>query len=288
MMEAFRTYGFWTGLSPELQCMIRTELDWTSSHMLRMTCTAEAPLFDYKELWTIFWRASSDGYLAICQWIIDVTQSWTLDWEYGMDYNKEDEKVVPYTKLLFWDDALSEGHFELCTWAHGVGLPLRDSCIDHLMINNKLEALKWTYAHGYPLPAFIDELCRLPLIQWMHEEHKIMPSLRAIYDAFRCLPGSEDKALYYLQSDACRLEIDYKYILEHAVSGGHWVCVDFLKKHCPAPFEFQCLNNPLFLRLYQERPDVRFKHWINLDTGLIENDDSSSSSDDDDNDTIQL
>jgi hypothetical protein len=286
-MDAYHVEGFWMGLLPELQGLIRAKLDWTSKQMLRMTCTKEVPHVKHTAFFEIFWDAADKGHLGICQWIVEVTETWKIDWEDGSGDRSDDEREghlfpqAPYKKLLLWDDALYRNHFKLAEWAHGAGLPIRDSCIHHLMINNKLEALKWTFAHGYPLPTYIDPWCQLPLLRWLIEEHEIYPTIATVAQAFQCLPDSDEKALYYLQPEICRRLIDYQFIMEDAVRAGNWECMDFIKAQCPNEFQSTCLCNPILLRLYEQRPEVRFRHWINLDTGQIEDMDS-----DDDEDII--
>jgi hypothetical protein len=254
----------WPDLLPELQVIVRRFLDEPTARMLSFTCHQEVAEEGFKrgneQLFMVFWDAARLGHLAICQWIYNATKD-------SVPEDKEDDMSYHYHALLLYDDALWEGHFHVADWAKSVDLPVRHSCAEHLMMNNRLKGLQWMVANGLVLPKYC-EATKMPMIRWLVEEQHILPHKYAIENAFRDLPDSKERLLYYLTVGQFRQELPAR-LLGTALENGRWDIIDFLCEHCP---EYVARFSPTyrhFATLYAQRPNVPWWHHINLDSGEV-------------------
>jgi hypothetical protein len=261
--------SLWLDLLPELQNEIRqTYLSPVDQQMLRLTCKSEALVTKPVPKFMLFWQASSAGSLGICKWIYSLCKDWVVP---SNDPDDADDVPFLYQTQLFYDDALFYGHLEVAQWAFDSGLSIRASCVHHLIINNKFDSLKWAVGHGYELDADIPDLARdLTMIKWLVEVQHCRPSGSTIYEKIRCLPGSKDVLLYYLT--LAETVVPPKCIL-HAVAAGRWDVLDFYKEHLPVQYGQVLEAWPMINSLHLARPDVPWKHYINLKTGILARDD---------------
>jgi hypothetical protein len=254
------TEGFWPCMLPEMRVLIRREMDDVTAQMLRFTCKSEAALIKPVPLFELFWTATRHGWLDICKWIYDVAKDW----------KGEEEEPFVYRTLLLYDEAIAQGHYHVAEWALHANLPVRESCMHHLLINNRFEAVQWAVAHRIAItdihiPA---EVQSLPLLRWLVEERKLLPGEWTILAAFQCLPHSEEKLKYFLSLPTNRVPIIR--LMHVAVRSGRWDCVDFIKTHFPDGFNASCALNPMLMRLCDQRPRVPWRHTLHLATGLID------------------
>jgi hypothetical protein len=260
--------SLWLDLLPELQNEIRQKyLSTVDQQMLRLTCKSEARVTKPVPKFMLFWQASSAGSLAICKWIYSLCKDWVVP---SNDPDDADDIPFLYQTQLFYDDALFYGHLEVAQWAFDSGLPIRASCVHHLIINDKFYSLKWAVEHGYELDAEIPDLARdLTMIKWLVEVQHCRPSESTIYEKIRYWPDSKEVLLYYLT--LAKTVVPPECIL-HAATRGRWDVLDLYKEHLLGEYAQALEAWPIINSLHLARPDVPWKHYINLMTGILTRD----------------
>lgn len=184
----------WRDLLPELQAVVRAELDEPTRRMLYLTCRAEAaaapPGRGRVRAKDLFAEAAGLGHLPICQWIFELTKDWR---------NKED--AAPYRAVLYFDNALFCGHFEVADWALSERLHVSPCCRHNLVVDDCVAALQWLDAQGFWPPTWIDpRASSMPMIKWLCEEKKCNPMPGYLEDLVFDLPAAEERLLYYMKA----------------------------------------------------------------------------------------
>jgi hypothetical protein len=245
----------WPELLRELKIVIRQRTDRLSLAMLSLTCKAEYELRtdNFYSVFDWFCDACEDGFLNVCQWL----------YERANDYEKS---------LIFFDDALYHGHYEIGEWAHLRGIRLNN--INHLALNNKLDALKWIVAHGYELDEHIISSAakQLPMIQWLVEEQGKVPENAHLYEALPGIPYTLPIVEYYFNRG---LDVDDS-SHPRALSAGRWDILDVLQRHRPQQYAQILSRYPIMKELHARRDEVGWKQYIDFDTGNVVDEDSDS------------
>jgi hypothetical protein len=199
---------------------------------------------DWREPIVLFWHAAGYNYGSVCKWIWNECPS------------KRD--------LFFFDDALFEGYLDLAAELDALGVPIRPNCMSHLVLNNKFEAMKWLVAHDYILEENLLSSARyerhLPMVRWLVEEHgQDVKKYACLEDT---LKGRAFELATYLVDHGATIERIWVYF--QIASGGAWEVLDFLKARFPAQYEEVCKQCPLLPVRHDARPDVDWRHYVNL------------------------
>jgi hypothetical protein len=254
----------WPQLLPELKGEVRRQCDDITSAMLKVTCHEEArapPKHSYanEPLCILFALAAADGYLNICQWIHAVC----LTFE---PLTEEERERVTTPGVLFFDDALAHEHFHVAQWAFDTGLPLRPRCPSHLAYSGLLPGLQWVAAHGYDVPEGLMDSLHLPTIRWLVETQHHLHTFRDMWHAICNLPQTEEVLLYFMATGPAFPGIE---LFDVFYSQARWAIFDFMQTHQPALYARIAEQWSTFRATHQARPDLPWRHYIDIDTGTV-------------------
>jgi len=221
----------WDDFLPEMKQEVRSRLDLLTGRLLAYTCKAERkallstrPDRQYC-MEALFQHAAKAGYVAICQWIFDVTAHWT------------EQHALPYHVDLDVGKALKYGQTHILDWAIERGLPRADYVIYHRNLGrNNLASLKWLIAHGHPMPRHIGlDITNMDVIRWLlAQQPSVTPDEEAVRHAFLNLPRDGERLLFFLAQAGSTLPFGLVFL---AINMRRWDAIAFVEQHMPAVIE---------------------------------------------------
>jgi hypothetical protein len=143
--------NYWSWLPREIRNVIVDDFcDCVGRQMVRLTCKEEARAIKLHHLNLVFQDACALGHKAICQWIY-----YSLITEHYRHWPPDKNGLDLVKPMLFYDNAIEQGHFDLAQWAFDNDLSYSFGFTEFCIQKGNLAAVKWAHAHQFNFPSSI-------------------------------------------------------------------------------------------------------------------------------------